>query len=300
MSPVVLATVICGILALALFLMGAAMLHTDLPAVERLRLYLGLPARQRPKVAQQLEAALAPAAKLLPPSAQESSRTRQRLIQAGYREPRHLQIYFGVRAVLVLAPFLLLLAAGMARRAPLLLMAAPALGLVLPRFLLKRRVARRARRIGHSLPDVLDLLVICVEAGLGLDAAIQRVAKELKMLHPELCGELELLELELRAGVSRREALQHLGERCAVDDLRTLSAALIQTDQFGTSVGQALRAHSQSLRIERRQRLEEDAAKLSIKMLPVLALFVFPAVMIVVMGPAVIALVRHLGPLLTR
>jgi tight adherence protein C len=298
MPPALLAAVIFVVLASALFLMGMASFTSTGAGAERLRHYLGLEARPRSSLGDRLDKALAPAAKLLPPSAQEVSRTRAWLMQAGYREPRHLRIFFSLRAVLVFVPLIVVLVTGFATRAPLMLVVAPALGFMLPRFWLKRRMAQRAHRIELSLPDTLDLLVVCVEAGLGLDQAIQRVAHELKLMHPDLCGEFELLGLELHAGVPRREALQHLGERCAVDDLRTLCAALIQTERFGTSVAHALRVHSQALRTERRQRLEEQAAKLSIKMLPVLALFVFPAVMIVVIGPAAISLIRHFGPLL--
>ncbi|MGH9483366.1 MAG: type II secretion system F family protein, partial [Terriglobales bacterium] len=194
--------------------------------------------------------------------------------------------------------FLLVLVSGLASRAPMALLAAPAIGLILPRFLLKKRIAARVKRIRLSMPDALDLMVICVEAGLGLDQALARVALELKNVHPDLCGEFELMGLEMRAGLPRAAALKNLTDRCQVDDLRALAAVLIQTERFGTSVATALRVHSDSLRVERRQRAEEAAAKLSIKMLPALALFVFPAVMIVVIGPAVIALVRHLGPVL--
>lgn len=282
--------------AVALFAVGAAWMGRGSGSSARLKVMLGMAPAPKPKLADKLQQALQPAAKLLPPSTQEANRTRLWLIQAGYREAKHARIFFGLRATLVIVPLLLVLVSGLARHAPMALIAAPALGLILPRFLLKKRIAARAKRIRLSLPDALDLMVICVEAGLGLDQAIQRVAAELKTVHPDLCGELELLGLEMRAGIPRAEALRNLSERCGVDDLRALAAVLIQTDRFGTSVAQALRVHSESLRVERRQRAEEAAAKLSIKMLPVLALFVFPAVMIVVMGPAVIALVRHLGP----
>lgn len=295
MPPLLIVVVLFFALAVCVFAVGAVWLAPASGA--RLRQMLGVET-ERPKLAERLEEALPTAAKLLPPSAQEAGRTRRWLIQAGYREPRHAQIYFGARAVAVFAPLLLVVALGWERRSPLLLVAAPALGFIAPRFWLKRRVGARSQRIRLSLPDVLDLMVICVEAGLGLDQAIQRVALELKPVHPDLCGELDLLVLEMRAGVPRATALRNLTERCDVDDLRALSAVLIQTDRFGTSVSQALRVHSDSLRTERRQRAEEAAAKLSIKMLPALALFVFPAVMIVVLGPAVIAIVRHLGPIL--
>lgn len=300
MSLTLLIAVASAALAVALFAFGAAWLGGGSDSAERLKAMLGLAPRPKANLKEKLQEALQPAAKLLPVSPQEATRTRLWLVQAGYREPKHARIYFGLRATTVLLPLLLVLVTGLERRAPMALIAAPALGLMLPRFILKKRIAARAKRIRLSLPDALDLMVICVEAGLGLDQAIQRVAAELKNVHPDLCGELDLLTLEMRAGIPRAEALKNLSERCAVDDLRALAAVLIQTDRFGTSVAQALRVHSESLRVERRQRAEEAAAKLSIKMLPVLALFVFPAVMIVVMGPAAISLVRHLGPVLAQ
>lgn len=289
------------LVALALFAVGAAWLAPASRAGARLRLLLGAAeAKPKPTLAEKIQTAIEPAAKLLPTSASEASRTRLWLMQAGYRDPRHARLYFGLRALAVIAPLLAVLGSGLEHTAPVLLLLAPGAGLVLPRFVLKKRVAARSARIRLSLPDALDLMVICVEAGLGLDQALQRVALELKPVHPDLCGEFELLVLEMRAGVPRSEALRNLSERCDVDDLRALAAVLIQTDRFGTSVAQALRVHSEALRSERRQRAEEAAAKLSIKMLPVLALFVFPAVMIVVLGPAAISLVRHLGPVLAQ
>lgn len=301
MSPLILLIVVGALLGVGVFALGAAWLAPASGVGARLRRMLGETAPEpeaRPKLAAAVEAVLTPAAKLVPAASKDVSRTRRWLIQAGFRDPQYVTLFFGLRTTLALALPLLVLLAGLGRRAPLLLMLGALLGWTLPRFLLKKRVAARAARLRLSLPDALDLMVICVEAGLGLDQALQRVAHELKPLHPELCGELELLVLEMRAGAPRGEALRNLAQRNDVDDLRALAAVLIQTDRFGTSVTQALRVHSESLRVERRQRAEEAAAKLSIKMLPVLALFIFPAVMIVVIGPAVLALIRHLGPAL--
>jgi tight adherence protein C len=289
------------LLALGVFALGVAWLAPAAGMGARLRRMLGEEVAEpapRAKLATAFEAVLTPAARLLPASAQDASRLRRWLAQAGLREPKYVTLFFGLRTTLALAVPALGLLAGLGRRAPLLLMLGALLGWTLPRFLLKKRAAARARRIRLSLPDTLDLMVICVEAGLGLDQALQRVAPELKVMHPDLCSELELVMLEMRAGAPRSEALRHLAQRSSVDDLRALAAVLIQTDRFGTSVSQALRVHSDSLRVERRQRAEEAAAKLSIKMLPVLALFIFPAVMIVVIGPAVLALIRNLGPAL--
>lgn len=289
--------------ALGVFALGLIWMAPGSAAGSRLRQMLGIDPPPKPtlskKIAGTIERAIDPASKLLPPSAKQASQVRRWLIQAGYREDRHARYFFGIRALSVLVLFAAVLGTGIERRAPLALIVAPAIGMMLPRFLLKKRLAARSKRIRLSLPDALDLMVVCVEAGLGLDQAVQRVSAELKNVHPDLCSEFELMGLELRAGVPRSEALRHLSERSDVDDLRSLAAVLIQSDRFGTSIATALRVQSDALRIERRQRAEEAAAKLSIKMLPVLALFVFPAVMVVVLGPAAIALIRHLGPVLT-
>jgi tight adherence protein C len=157
-------------------------------------------------------------------------------------------------------------------------------------------IRERQTRIRVGLPDALDLTVICVEAGLALDQAVMRVGEDLRHAHQELSDEFHLVNLEMRAGKPRAEALRNLAERTGVDDIKALVGTLIQTDRFGTSVAQALRVHSDSLRTERRQRAEEQAAKTTIKMIPPLVVFVLPSIMIVSLGPAIIALVRILLP----
>jgi len=150
------------------------------------------------------------------------------------------------------------------------------------------------------LADALDLSVICVEAGLSVDQSLVRVANELQTVHPELSDELLLMNLELRAGKPRADAFRNLAGRTGVDDVRALSAVLVQTDRFGTSVAQALRTHADSLRTERRQRAEEQAAKTGIKMTPVLVLFILPAIFIVVLGPAILELIHNFLPALNK
>jgi len=162
--------------------------------------------------------------------------------------------------------------------------------------MLKRMIKARQTRITLGLPDALDLTVICVEAGLALDQALLRVGADLQYAHPDLSDEFHLLNLELRAGKPRSEALRNLVDRTGVDDVRSLVGTLIQTDRFGTSVAQALRVHSDSLRTERRQRAEEQAAKTTIKMVPPLVVFVLPSIIIVTIGPALIQLFRTLVP----
>jgi tight adherence protein C len=175
-----------------------------------------------------------------------------------------------------------------------LLVCVTALGFFLPRFVLKRMIRNRQRRLTLGLPDALDLTVICVEAGLALDQALMRVGEDLRHAHPELSSEFHMFNLEMRAGKPRVEALHNLAARTGVDDIRALVATLVQTDRFGTSVAQALRVHSDSLRTERRQRAEEAAAKTTIKMVVPLVLFILPSLVFVTLGPAVISLIRAL------
>jgi tight adherence protein C len=215
---------------------------------------------------------------------------------AGYREQRHVTLYHGIRILLAIVIVVLFLATGIAEHRFLFIVGGVGLAYIAPRFALKRMIAKRQLRIRLGLPDALDLAVICVEAGLGLDQALQRVGIDIKHAHPDLAAELNLVGLEMRAGKPRPEALRNLASRTGVDDVRSLVAVLIQTDRFGTSVAQALRIHSDCMRTERRQRAEEQAAKTTIKMVPVLVFFVFPSMFIVSLGPALIQLIRHLVP----
>jgi tight adherence protein C len=162
---------------------------------------------------------------------------------------------------------------------------------------LARLAKRRQHRMRLSLPDALDLLVVSVEAGLGLDQAVQRVADELSLVHPELSEELRLVHLEVRAGTARADALKNLANRTQLDDLSSLVTMLVQTDKFGTSVAQSLRVHSDSLRTKRRQRAEESAAKTGAKMVFPLVFCIFPAIWVVTIGPAAIKFVQVLVPM---
>jgi tight adherence protein C len=246
-------------------------------------------------VKERLGQALDPLSKAMPLSPSDVSRTRSWLIQAGYRDPRHLTIYVGSRLACALIAFTAVVA-GSGLSSPVLVVSVSALGFFLPRFALKRQIQKRQQRIKLGLPDALDLTVICVEAGLALDQAMMRVGQDLRHAHLELSDEFHLVNLEMRAGKPRAEALRNLVERTGVDDIRSLVGTLIQTDRFGTSVAQALRVHSDSLRTERRQRAEEQAAKTTIKMVIPLVLFVLPSIIFVTLGPAVIQLIRTLMP----
>jgi tight adherence protein C len=282
---------------LVVFSFGAAAYAPSSVLGARLRALGGLRTKLEPKAAikERIEQALDPLSKAIPLSPSDVSRTRKWLIQAGYREARHLTIYVSSRLVCATLGFALAVAiAGF--DSSVLLVGLSGLGFFLPRFALKRMIKQRQQRIKLGLPDALDLTVICVEAGLALDQALMRVGQELHHAHPDLSNELYLVNLEMRAGKPRAEALRNLVERTGVDDIRALVGTLIQTDRFGTSIAQALRVHSDSLRTERRQRAEEQAAKTTIKMVVPLVLFVLPSIIIVTLGPAVIALFRTLTP----
>jgi tight adherence protein C len=232
-----------------------------------------------------------------PQSPSEMGKLQRRLVGAGYRNSEALIIFLGIRVALAGALFALVATPILVRPNVVLALGAAGLGYLLPNVVLGRMEKRRQHRIRLSLPDALDLLVVSVEAGLGLDQAIQRVAEELAYAHPELCEELKLINFELRAGKARTEALHNLADRTGVDDVASLVAMLVQTDKFGTSVAQSLRVHSEVLRTKRRQRAEEAAAKTGVKMVFPLVLCIFPAIWVVTLGPAAIKIVQVLVPL---
>ena len=233
-----------------------------------------------------------------PHSTKELGSLRLRLVQAGYRRHEALTIFFGIRVVFALALFSLFSTSLLSRPNMTLALGGLGFGYVLPGMVLARMAKRRAHRIRLSLADALDLLVVSVEAGLGLDQALSRVGSELEFAYPELSDELRLINLELRAGKPRSEALRNLADRTGVDDLSALVTMLIQTDKFGTSVAQSLRVYSETLRTKRRQRAEEAAAKTGVKMVFPLVFCIFPAIWIVTIGPAAIRFVTVLFPLI--
>ena len=232
-----------------------------------------------------------------PKSPSEMGKLQQRLLVAGFRRSEAPLVLAGLRVALGLATFGLL-ATGVFANANLpLALVGCIFGYALPVVVLARLAKRRQHRIRLGLPDALDLLVVSVEAGLGLDQAIQRVSQELAFAHPDLCDELRLVNLELRAGKGRVEALHNLATRTAVDDISSLVAMLVQTDKFGTSVAQSLRVHSDTVRTKRRQRAEEAAAKTGVKMVFPLVLCIFPAIWIVTIGPAAIKFIQVFAPM---
>ncbi|MCC7416571.1 MAG: type II secretion system F family protein [Acidobacteria bacterium] len=232
-----------------------------------------------------------------PRSASEMGKLQRKLVNAGYRSPEAVAVFFGLRAGVAVLCFVLFATPVLMRPNLLLAAGACGLGYLLPGMAVGRMARKRQHRIRLGLPDALDLLVVSVEAGLGLDQAIQRVAEELPFAHPELSEELRLINLELRAGKGRADALRNLAERTGVDDIASLVAMLVQTDKFGTSVAQSLRVHSETLRTKRRQRAEEAAAKIGVKMIFPLVFCIFPAIWIVTIGSAVIKFLEVFGPM---
>jgi len=242
---------------------------------------------------------LASVGKLVPGASAAPSSAQLMMLRAGYRSSNAIGAMRGAKILLPLGLLALGLVTGLYRwNAWVAVLGALVLGYLLPELWLVWRVHARQHRLRLALPDALDLLVICVEAGLGLDQSLMRVAEELRITHPELSDEIALVNLEMRVGKTRLDALRELARRTGLEDIKALVAMLIQTERFGTSVAQSLRVHSDDLRVRRRQRAEELSAKTTVKMVPPLVFFIFPALMVVILGPAVIAVLRQLAPVL--
>ena len=232
-----------------------------------------------------------------PKEAKELTKTRAALMHAGFRQQKALEIFWGIKAGAALVGLLLGGLVAMSGRLPgrftlLAVLACVAVGYYLPGILLDSRVKKRQKAVLRGLPDALDLLVVCVEAGMGLDAAMHRVCVELSPREPVIGSELRILTLELRAGKSRREALKNLSTRVGLEDMGSLVAMLIQADLFGTSIAQTLRVYADAMRTKRFQRAEELAAKLPVKLLFPLVFFIFPTLLIVILGPAGLSLMH--------
>jgi len=253
--------------------------------------------RRASELAQRLAS---PLNRLAPPSAAEAKKLQKKLMQAGFRSPNSPITYRAIQ-LSVLAGFPGIVALGcalMARplsSAALWILSAFVIGFFLPRYVLNKMIRTRQQRVRWGLADALDLMVISVEAGLGLNAAMMKVSSELKEVHPDISEEFDLANLEIRVGRDREEALRNLAERTGVDDLRSLVAMLIQTDRFGTSVARAIRVFADSLRTKRRQRAEQAAQKAAVKLLLPLACFLFPTLFIALLGPAVLQLIDTFG-----
>jgi tight adherence protein C len=244
---------------------------------------------------------LAGLGKLMPGDPAMTPRGQLLMVRAGYRSPQAVLAIRGLKLAVPVVLVILVFTTGFYRVNPYTFpVLAAIIGYLIPEGWLVWRVSARQHRLRRGLPDCLDLLVICVEAGLGLDQALMKVAQEMRVTHRELSDELQLVNLEMRIGKGRIDALRELARRTGLEDIKSLVAMLIQTDRFGTSVAQSLRVYSDDLRIKRRQRAEEASAKTTVKMVPPLVFFIFPALMVVILGPAVITLLRQLMPALQK
>ena len=270
------------------------MLHRRAPARQRLHgaADASVLATNLPLAVGELDPRLARANRFLPKSPKDMSRLQKRMARAGYRGPMAPVVYticeLGL-PVILLAVCLYFLGT---TRGLFIGALVAIIGYMLPGFWLARQTTKRKKLIANGLPDALDLLIVCVEAGMGLDQAIAKAAEELAVSHPALSEELGIITTEIRAGKPRMEAFKNFAERTKVDDVRQLVSMLVQTDRFGTSIAQALRTQAEVSRTKRRQRAEERAQKLGVKLVFPLVFCLFPAMYVVTLGPAVIKFVR--------
>lgn len=239
----------------------------------------------------------------LPSEGWDNSPIRIRFINAGWRNPSSIPIFFAAKTVLALfSPLILMLLGGEdffskgASAIMLLIVLSAAIGYYLPNVVLNIVVARRQREIFENFPDALDLLTICIEAGLALDQALTKVSAEIHISSETLAQELQLVLMEMRNGFSKEQALRHLALRTGVEEIEMLATMLIQSDRFGTSMAESLRVHSDNLRTKRRQRAEETATKIALKLLFPLIFFIFPTLLLVLLGPSMMQIFRVLLP----
>ncbi len=239
--------------------------------------------------------------RVLPKTQAEVSIVQQRLIRAGYRGDSAVKVFYGIKVITPLALCALVLVSGIGHgNALFLFIASLGLGFLVPDFVLGKMIASRQTKVRLGLPDVLDLLVICIEAGLGLDQATARTAKELSRSQPAIADELSVVALEQRAGRPRSESWRHMAERTDVDVVRNFVSMLVQAEQFGTSVAKTLRTHSDTLRTQRVQSVEERAAKTTVKLIFPLVIFIFPCLFLVTLGPAAILMADSFSKYLSK
>lgn len=240
-----------------------------------------------------------PLNRIVPISAVEALKLQKQLLQAGYRSPDASIVFRAIQITMIVAIPSLILTVCFILDRPLSNFLVwgflgAALGFYLPRYVLRKKILRRQQRITWGLADAMDLMVVTIEAGLGLNAALKRVGEELKNVHPDMHSELELLNLEIRVGRSREEALRNLAERTGVDDIRSFVALLIQADRFGASIARAVRIFAESLRTKRRQRAEQASQKAALKLVFPLTIFLFPVIILLLLGSALLNIVDSL------
>jgi Flp pilus assembly protein TadC len=237
-----------------------------------------------------------PLNRIVPISAGEAAKLQKKMMRAGYRSPDAAMAFRAIQMSLMLAiPSIVMTACFLFDRSLKVFavwsLLGAAVGFYLPRMILNSKISGRKQRITWGLADALDLLVVAVEAGLGLNAALNRVGEELKKAHPDLFQELELVNLEIRVGRSREEALRNLAERADIDDIRSFVALLVQADRYGSSIAKAIRVFADSLRTKRRQRAEQASQKAALKLIFPLTCFLFPVIILVILAPAIINLI---------
>jgi tight adherence protein C len=242
---------------------------------------------------------------LVPSAPKDSSVMVRRLMRAGFRGPNALKMLYGAKAILaVVLPLAAVLAAAKSDTNPgnkiLFVVASFAVGFFGPNEYVRHAARKRQKRIRRGLPNALDLMVVCVESGLGLDQAIMQVAKELQFAHREISDEFSLMNLEMKAGKRRADALRNLADRTGVEEVKKLVAVLVQADRFGTSVAQSLRGHSEYMRVQTRQQAEEKAAKLGVKLVFPIFFCILPSLFVVTVGPVVVRIVRELIPMMVN
>jgi tight adherence protein C len=242
---------------------------------------------------------------LVPSAPKDSSVMVRRLMRAGFRGPNALKMLYGSKAILaVVLPVAALLVTAKSDADPsnkvLFVAASFAVGFFAPNAYVRRAARKRQKLIRRGLPNALDLMVVCVESGLGLDQAIVQAAKELQFAHPEISEEFSLMNLEMKAGKRRADALRNLAERTGVEEVKKLVAVLVQADRFGTSVAQSLRGHSEFIRVQTRQQAEEKAAKLGVKLVFPIFFCILPSLFVVTVGPVVVRIVRELIPMMVN
>ena len=258
-------------------------------------------ARRQEQFQAKVTAAAHKLGKSLGPSDEvELGKLRLKLLNAGFRQENAVAVYHGIKVISLLVATVvavptLVMKYGFTQTAGLQAMGVAGIGFYLPDFVLGRRIKKRSESIFLGMPDALDLMVVCVEAGLGIDAAMRRVTGELGQSSPVLCEEFAIANFQLQMGRPRKDVLRDLGTRSGVEDVRALAAVIIQAEKFGSSIGAALRVQSDSMRLRRRQLAEEKAAKTAVKIMIPLILFIFPGVFVVLVGPAGIQIYKMMS-----
>lgn len=289
------------VVALIIFVFASGLSIIFLGVTDPIRRRLGMINETEPDqgtLALKIATAIGPvAAFVLPKEELERNKVKRDLYRAGFHSPQALQMFYALKAVLAIALAVITLLATRfmpsvdSQSVMLYVVIAAAVGLLAPNYILSKSLERQLRLLRNGFPDALDLLVVCVESGLGLGPALQRVADEINVSHPELSLELATVNAEMRAGIQREKALKNLAERSGLPDIRGLVALLVQSMRFGTSVADALRIYSEEFRDKRMQAAEEQAAKIGTKMIFPLVLFMFPVFFVVAVGPAALRII---------